>query len=280
VAQVHNKDTLPGIQFTVSFSVSSGPMRGRLKQMMAVGILLVVSASCSPRPHVTTSITVFASSAMIKSLTAIGKQFEAENPGTSVEFIFASSSELSAELADGNDADVFVSGDHDNMAAIANAGLTAATPLPIAANSMVIATAPGNHANLASFADLAQPGLRVAVCGGPGACAAAIRQLQDRTGVRLHPQNIDGTDSDVLKDVMGGRVDAGLVFKTDALNAGDNVSWFAFPEATDATVTSWITPIRNSDQAELATKFIREAAGPAGRKIFADNGFDEPNNRF
>lgn len=257
-------------------------MRVGVKQTVAAAIVLAVSASgCASQSHLsTTSITVFASSATIKSLTAIGKQFEAENPGTSVEFIFASSSELSAELADGNDADVFVSGDHDNMTTIANAGLIDATPVPIAANSLVIATAPGNHGNLASFADLARPGMRVAVCGGPGACGAATRQLQDRTGVRLHPQNLDTTGSDVLKDVTSGQVDAGLVFKTDALNVGDNVSWFAFPEAADASVTSWIAPMKDSTQAELAAKFIHDVTGAAGRKVFADNGFAEPAKGF
>ena len=118
-------------------------MRVGLKQTMAVGMLLVVSASgCSSQSlPATTSITVFASSAMVNSLTAIGKQFEAETPETSVEFIFAASSELSAELSDGNDADVFVSGDRDSMSAVANAGLIDSTPVPIAANSLVIATA-------------------------------------------------------------------------------------------------------------------------------------------
>ena len=128
-------------------------MRVGLKQTMALATLSAVLASgCSSPSHpATTSITVFASSAMIKSLTTIGKQFEAENPGTSVEFIFAGSSELSAELSDGNDADVFVSGDHDNMSVIANAGLIDSTPVPIAANSLVIATAAGNHDNFRPY---------------------------------------------------------------------------------------------------------------------------------
>src|SRR5262245_65961017 len=95
-----------GIRFARWEQVGSGPMRGRLKQSMVAGMLLAVSASgCSSQPHPTTSITVYASSAMVKSLTAIGKQFEAENPGTSVEVIFASSSELSAQVAGGNDAE-------------------------------------------------------------------------------------------------------------------------------------------------------------------------------
>jgi molybdate transport system substrate-binding protein len=250
---------------------------------MAAGILLVVTASgCSSQSHPapTTSITVYASSAMIKSLTAIGKQFEAENSGTSVEFIFAGSSDLSAELADGNGADVFVSGDHDNMAAVANAGLIDSTPVPIAANSLVIVTAPGNRDHLTSLADLARPGVRAAVCGGPGACGSAIRQLEDRSGVRLNPLNIDMTDSDVIKDVATGKVDVGLAFKTDALNAGDNISWSAFPEAADATVTSWIAPLKDSDQAELAKKFVQDVTGAAGRKILTDAGFTEPNEKF
>ena len=249
---------------------------------MAAGILLVVTASgCSAqsRPVPTTSITVYASSAMIKSLTAIGKRFEAENSGASVEFIFAGSSGLSEELADGNGADVFVSGDHENMAAVEKAGLIDSTPVPIAANSLVIATASGNPDHLASLADLARPGVRAAVCGGPGACGSVVRQLEDRSGVRLNPVNIDTTDTDVLRDVGTGKVDAGLVFKTDALNAGD-ISWFAFPEADDATVTSWIAPLKNSDQAELAKKFVQDVTDSASRKIFADAGFAEPSEKF
>src|SRR4029079_14497979 len=112
-------------------------MRAGLKQTMAVGILSAVLASgCRSQSHpATTSITVFASSAIINSPTAIGKQFEAENPGTSVEFIFASSPDLSAELADGNDADVFVSGDYDNMSAVATAGLIAFNPFAMSGNN-------------------------------------------------------------------------------------------------------------------------------------------------
>jgi molybdate transport system substrate-binding protein len=257
-------------------------MHGRLKLAMAAGMVLVVSAAgCSANSQpATTSITVFATSSMIKSLTAIGKQFEAENPGASVEFIFASSSELSAELADGNNADVFVSGDHDNMSAVVNAGLAQGTPVPVASNSLVIATAPGNRSSLASFADLARPGVRVAVCGDIGACAEATQQVEDRSAVRLHPQNVDTTPSDVLKDITSGKVDAGIVFKTDALNAGDKVSWFAFPEAADAAVTSWIAAMKNSEQAELASKFVQDAIGAAGRKVFVDDGFAEPDKKF
>ena len=114
-----------------------------------------------------------------------------------------------------------------------------------------------------------------------GRARAGRRHGSSRTaqGSGFNPQNIDTTGTDVLKDITSGKVDAGLVFKTDALNVGDNVSWFEFPEAANATVTSWIAPMKGSDQAELATKFIQDVTGATGRKIFADDGFAEPNKK-
>ena len=257
-------------------------MSGGFKGRIAAGMLLVVSASgCSTQPHpAPTTITVFAPSSMIKSLTTIGKQFEADNPGTSVEFIFARTTDLAAELEDGNEADVFVSGDHDNMAAVANTGLVVGHPAPLASNSLVITAAPGNHGNFATFADLARPGVRVAVCGGSGKCASATQRIEDQTGVKLRPLAVDKTATDVLKDVTAGRVDAGLVLKTDALRAGDNVSWVEFPEAARAVVTSWIALIKNSDRADLAAKFVNDVTGPAGRKAITDAGFADPVASF
>ena len=143
----------------------------------------------------------------------------------------------------------------------------------------MIATAPGNQQKVLSLADLTRPGLRTAACGGPGACTAATRELEDRTGVRLAPQIIDTTDNDVLRDISAGKVDAGLVFQTTALSVGDNISWFQFPQAADATVTSWIAPLKGSDQAELATKFIQDVTGAAGQ-VFAVDGFTEPGKKF
>jgi molybdate transport system substrate-binding protein len=183
-------------------------------------------------------------------------------------------------LTDGNPADVFVSGDRDNMTAVVNAGLTQSPPVPVAANTLVIATAFGNHTNVGSLADLARPGVRVAVCGNAGACGVATRHVEERTGVQLQPQDVEATASDVLKDITTGKADAGMVFKTDALNGGEKVSWFAFPEAADATVTSWIAALKSSDQPELAAKFVTDVTSDAAKKVFSADGFGQPDKKF
>jgi molybdate transport system substrate-binding protein len=251
-------------------------MNRPLKRVIAVGAVAMLSATaCGSSPDPTTSITVYAASSLIKSFTAIGKDFEAANPRYSVEFIFASSSELSSALAAGDGADVFASGDRANMAVVANAGAVSGTPEPFASDRLVVVTPAGNPRHLASFADLGQPGLRVTVCGARGACGSATQLVEGRTGIQLHSESDDTTPTHVLKDVTSGNADAGVVFMTDVTAAGDNVSWFPLPGDADAT-TSWITVIKGTAQDREATQFIAEVTGPRGQQILADDGFIAP----
>jgi molybdate transport system substrate-binding protein len=245
-------------------------------RVVAVGALLAVSATaCVARPHPTTSITVYAASSLITSFTAIGKDFEAANPGYSVELIFASTPNLSTALADGAAADVFASGDPGSMAVVADAGAVSGTPEPFASNRLVVVTPSGNPQHLTSFGDLDRPGLRVAVCATVGACGAATQLVEDRSGSRFRPAISERTPSRVLKDVTDGRVDAGVVFMSDAMDAGKAVSWFALP-GDASTVTSWITVIRGSAEEREATQFVEEVTGASGKRILAQDGFGPP----
>jgi molybdate transport system substrate-binding protein len=251
-------------------------MNRHLKRIIAVGAVAMLSATaCDSRPNPTTSITVYAASSLIKSFTAIGKDFEAAYPGYSVEFIFATSSDLSGALAGGDVADVFASGDRANMAVVANAGAVSGVAVPFASNRLVVVTPAGNPRHLASFADLAKPGLRVTVCGVRGACGSATQMVEDRTGIQLHSESDDTTPTHVLKDVTSGNADAGVVFMTDALASGDNVSWFALPSDADAA-TSWITVIKGTDREQEATQFIEDVTGVRGQQILAADGFIAP----
>ena len=93
--------------------------------------------------------------------------------------------------------------------------------------------------------------------------ARAARQLSSsRTGAvaRFHPAISERTPSRVLKDVTGGRVDAGVVFMSDAMSAGNGVSWFALP-GDAGSVTSWITVIKGSAEEREATQFVQEVTG-------------------
>ena len=61
------------------------------------------------------TLTVFAAASLKATFTEIGTIFQTENPGSTVTFNFAGSSDLVTQLTAGAPADVFASADTNNM---------------------------------------------------------------------------------------------------------------------------------------------------------------------
>jgi molybdate transport system substrate-binding protein len=166
------------------------------------------------------TVMVFAAASLKKTFTEIGERFKTENPGTSVEFNFAGSSDLVTQLTQGASADVFASADTKNMDKAAQEGLLAGDAVNFASNTLVIATAPGNPKKITSFADPAKPDLSVVTCAPQVPCGSATQKVEQATSVTLNPVSEESSVSDVLNKVTTGQADAGLVYVTDAKGAG------------------------------------------------------------
>ncbi len=221
-------------------------------------------------------IMVFAAASLKKTFTDIGEQFKTDNPGASVEFSFAGSSDLVTQLTQGAQADVFASADTKNMDKAAQAGLLAGDPVNFASNTLTIAVAPGNPKKIASFKDLTQQGLDVVVCAPQVPCGSATQSVEQATGVTLNPVSEESSVTDVLNKVTTGEADAGLVYVTDAIGAGDKVAAVAFPEAAGAVNTYPIAVLKESKNPELARKFVDLVTGESGQKVLSAAGFGKP----
>ncbi len=222
------------------------------------------------------NIIVFAAASLKKTFTDIGEQFKSENPGSSVEFSFAGSSDLVTQLTQGAPADVFASADPKNMDKAAQAGLLAGDPVNFASNTLTIAVAPGNPKKIASFKDLTQQGLNVVVCAPQVPCGSATQKVEEATGVTLNPVSEETSVSDVLNKVTTGEADAGIVYVTDAIGAGDKVAAVAFPESAGAVNTYPIAVLKGSKNSELARKFVDLVTGESGQKVLNAAGFAKP----
>jgi molybdate transport system substrate-binding protein len=219
---------------------------------------------------------VFAAASLRRVFTQIGERFKADNPGVKLEFSFAGSSELANNLTQGASADVFASADTAQMNTVAKAGLLAADPTNFAANTLVIVTAPGNPKNIATFADLARPGLSAVVCQLPVPCGSATRRIEDTTGTQLHPVSEEPSVSDALSKVTTGQADAALVYVTDALTAGAKVATVKFPESAGAVNVYPIAVLKKAPQFALAQKFVTLVTSEPGQKILDQAGFARP----
>lgn len=253
----------------------------RWRSVLAAAATLLALPSCgSPEkpagPSSGDRIVVFAAASLKKSFTEIGDQFSRDNPGASVEFSFAGSSDLVTQLTQGAHADVFASADTKNMAKAAAAGLLAADPVDFASNTLTIAVAPGNPKGIKGFGDLAKPGLAVVVCAPQVPCGSATQKVEAQTGVRITPVSEESSVTDVLNKVTSGQADAGLVYVTDTAAAGDRVGAVPFPEASTAINTYPIATLKQAGNPSLAERFVALVTGPTGQQILARAGFGKP----
>jgi molybdate transport system substrate-binding protein len=222
------------------------------------------------------SIMVFAAAPLKPTFTLLAGKFQTDNPGATVDFDFATSSELANQLAQGASADIFASADSAQMDTVTKADLTGSDPVNFASNTLVIVTAPGDPKQIHSFADLAKPGLNVAVCQLPAPCGAATQRIEDDTGVHLNPVSEESAVAGVLAKVTNGEADAGLVYITDARKAGDKVSTVKFPESANVVNLYSIAILKHASQPALAQKFVDLVTGATGQKALDQAGFAHP----
>ncbi|ASN21676.1 molybdate ABC transporter substrate-binding protein [Arthrobacter sp. YN] len=221
-------------------------------------------------------ITVFAAASLKTTFTQLAEDFEAKNPGTTVNLSFAGSSDLVTQITQGAPADVFASADTKNMAKLADAKLVDGTATDFATNVLEIAVPPSNPASISSFADLAKPGVKVVTCASQVPCGAAADAVEKATGTTLIPVSEESSVTDVLGKVTSQEADAGLVYVTDVKGAGDKVEGIPFPESDQAVNTYPIATVGTSKNKALAAAFIAMVTGDDGKKILGDAGFGTP----
>ncbi|MEV3938774.1 molybdate ABC transporter substrate-binding protein [Glycomyces sp. NPDC049804] len=215
------------------------------------------------------TVTVFAAASLTGAFTEIGERFEAEHEGVQVEFNFAGSSDLAAQITEGAPADVFASADESNMDKVVEAG-AAADPATFALNRLVIAVPEGNPDGVTGLGDLA--GLDFAACAAEVPCGAAALTALDGTG--LTPVTYEADVKSTLQRLLLGEVDAALVYRTDTIAADTDVDGVEFPESAAALNTYPIAALDDAPNPELAAAFTAYVLD--ARAVLETAGFERP----
>lgn len=218
-------------------------------------------------------LTVFAAASLTDTFTELAGEFEKDHPGVKVTMSFGGSSDLVAQIEDGAPADVFASADTKNMDKL---GDLATDPRDFAANTLEIATPPGNPAKITGFQDLAKAGTKVVVCADEVPCGNATARMEARTDIDIRPVSEEQSVSDVLAKVTSGDADAGLVYVTDVAAAGDSVTGVEFEESDQVVNTYPISVLDGADDADLAQEFVDLVLSATGQKVLTDAGFSQP----
>jgi ABC-type molybdate transport system substrate-binding protein len=162
--------------------------------------------------------------------------------------------------------------------------------VPYVTNDLAIMVPKGNPAHIASLADLARPGLRLAMpnpefegiarqikqalakAGGDALVSAVYdRKVQDGTTLLTH---IHHRQTPLL--LMQGRVDAGVTWQSEALfqeQDGHPIGHIAIPAADNATAIYAGAAVHNAAHPQAAQAWLSFIRSPAALRIFERYGF-------
>jgi molybdate transport system substrate-binding protein len=219
-----------------------------------------------------TTLTVYAAASLTSTFEELGADFEADHDGVTVEFSFAGSSDLVAQIQQGAPADVIATADTANMDKLVADDLLGADPVNFASNTLEIAVPPGNPAGVQTLQDLASPGLNLVICAPEVPCGAAAQGVAEAAGIELNPVSEEQSVTDVLNKVTTGEADAGLVYVTDVIAAGDDVQGITFPESAEVINVYPIATVGDSDEADLAQQFVDLVLSDTGQAALAEAG--------
>ena len=249
-----------------------------MKHTAAALLLLLPFAACSSdsdRDEERQTLTVLAAASLTGTFTELAETFEAEHPGVDVELVPGSSTALAEQAVDGAPGDVLATADERSMQLAVDGDAVPGEPTAFATNTLTLATPADNPAGVESLADLASTGVDFVVCVASAPCGAISAELLEIAGITAEPASEEVDVKAVLARLTQGEADAGLVYRTDVVAAGDAVVEVPVPEADRLTTTYLIAPLEaaQDDRADLAAEFVALVGSEAGQRLLTDAGF-------
>jgi molybdenum ABC transporter molybdate-binding protein len=246
-----------------------------LEVFRAHGFEPIAGDRWSERPQ----LTLFAGAVNRAALEATIAAFEERN-GVDVQTVYngcgiltaqmrATSGETSPEVPD-----AFMACDVYYMDVVRD---LFADPVEISQTPIVIAVQRGNPKGIASLADLARPGVRVAL-GQPDQCTIGVLSRRLLESVNLYQRVLENnvvtqtaTSSLLLPSIVTGSADAALVYRSDAQAEPQKVQYVRI----DSPLAGAIQPFamaRSSEHQQLGRQLLRAIGN--SRAAFEAAGFN------
>jgi molybdate transport system permease protein len=219
-------------------------------------------------------LLVLAASSLADVLPAVADAWLAEG-GAEVRFSFDATSRLAPQAFRGAPGDLFFSADRAWMDwLLERGGVDSASVRDFLGNELVAvvpagATVPGGSKDLVHAGRLALAGENVPAGRYARDALEAVGEWERLRGQVVRGGSVRGT----LEWVARGEVDAGVVYRTDALSEQEVVLAFSFPTESYRPIRYPAGVLVTSSRPGLAGAFLDFSAGPAGREIFSRAGF-------
>lgn len=247
---------------------------------LRIAAILVLMFCLSPLFGGEKQILVSAASSLTQAFGEIGKEFEKKH-SVKVVFNFAASGILLQQIANGAPADVLASADQESVDKGLEKNLfDVSTRKNFVKNVLVLIVPIDSKSDLKKISDLKKETVQKISFGNPATVPAGkyAREALDKEGwdETLEKKWIPAENvRQVLDYVSRGEVDAGFVYKTDAILFKDKVK-IAISDLKTKPILYPAIAVAQSANLSEAKLFLEFLSSPTAKKIFEQYHFGKP----
>lgn len=258
-----------------------------MKKLLILGALLLfvvtVVAGCGgtaeqPQTNAEPVNLMVSAAASLQDATGELKSiYEAQNANVTLTFNLASSGALQKQIEEGAPADLFISAGKPQMDALAGKGLIVdASRQDLLGNELVLIA--GKDSKITGFEDLTDAGVDKISIGTPETVPAGKYAQEALTSLKLWEQLqtkiVQAKDvRQVLTYVETGNVDAGLVYRTDAIAGKDIKIVTAAPEGSYQPIVYPMAVIKSTKHQKETEAFATFLKSEEAVRVFEKYGF-------
>ncbi|ACV64175.1 molybdenum ABC transporter, periplasmic molybdate-binding protein [Desulfofarcimen acetoxidans DSM 771] len=223
------------------------------------------------------SLTVYAAASLKDAFEELKRLYLKQNPGVDISYNFGASGTLQREIEQGAPVDLFVSAGESQMDALSKKGLIVESSRKNLLSNQLVLIA-NKNSRLKSFEGLTDPSITKISIGNPRTVPAGeyARETLKTLGLwnSIQSKLVLAEDvRQVLQYVESGRVDAGLVYRSDALT-GKNIRIVAVaPDDSHKPIIYPMAIIRSSNNREEARAFANFLSSNEAARVFSKYGF-------
>lgn len=223
------------------------------------------------------NLTVSAAASLTDAAGELKALYESKNTGTTITMNLASSGTLQKQIEEGAPADLFISAGKSQMDALSQKGLIIEeSRKDLLGNELVLIA--GKESKLTGFDGLTDASIEKISIGTPETVPAGKYAQEALTSLKLwdplQSKIVQAKDvRQVLTYVETGNVDAGLVYRTDAIAGKDIKVITAAPEGSYKPIVYPMALIKSTKHQKETEAFVSFLHSDDAVKIFEKYGF-------
>jgi molybdate transport system substrate-binding protein len=242
-----------------------------------VVLALMVNSSISCAKPAGT-LSVFAAAGTKPAFDEVGERFT-EKYGTTVTLTYAGGGEVLNQMVLSQSGDIYVAPEQSFMdSAVVKGAVDAATITSVAYMIPVIGVKKGNPLNIQTLADLARPGVRVAITRPETTLLGDLApEIFEKAGLsEAINKNIiteAARPDNIVTMLIMGQVDAGIIWNFYPVQSPDIEVIYLAPEQLTGVGEIRIAVSTYCQDKKTAQRFIDFVVSTSGREIFEKCGY-------